>query len=223
MLYRATHDPAYLVMGKELALAINLRMRTPYGFATLRDVDLPHGDERHRDAMESFMLAETLKYLYLLFDECNAVHVQGRLRGSIPSYCGAVESGSSVGSHVGWVFNTEAHLFPNTAEWWGPVSSNNLFTELLEDYLMWGEGVVPFAFPSDDRLGCYSPLNDDGIAAGVEFHRRRLDVIDSLIDGLHELQGGDNDRGGGNTAPHRFYCANHALSDVERISKSIFR
>ncbi|PWU88799.1 putative mannosyl-oligosaccharide 1,2-alpha-mannosidase IB [Trypanosoma cruzi] len=77
MLYRATHDPAYLVMGKELALAINLRMRTPYGFATLRKVDLPHGDEQHGDTMESFMLAETLKYLYLLFDECNACMFRG--------------------------------------------------------------------------------------------------------------------------------------------------
>ncbi|KAF5224869.1 hypothetical protein ECC02_002174 [Trypanosoma cruzi] len=191
MLYRATHDPAYLVMGKELALAINLRMRTPYGFATLRNVDLPHGDEQHGDTMESFMLAETLKYLYLLFDECNAVHVQGKLRGSIPSYCAAVESGSSVGSHVGWVFNTEAHLFPNTAEWWGPVSAES--------------------------------AREEEEVSGDTLTQRRLDVIDSLIDGLHELQGGDNDRGGGNTAPHRFYCANHALSDVERISKSIFR
>ncbi|PWV12224.1 putative mannosyl-oligosaccharide 1,2-alpha-mannosidase IB [Trypanosoma cruzi] len=191
MLYRATHDPAYLVMGKELALAINLRMRTPYGFATLRNVDLPHGDEQHGDTMESFMLAETLKYLYLLFDECNAVHVQGKLRGSIPSYCAAVESGSSVGSHVGWVFNTEAHLFPNTAEWWGPVSAES--------------------------------AREEEEVSGDTLTQRRLDVIDSLIDGLHELQGGDNDRGGGNTAPHRFCCANHALSDVERISKSIFR
>ncbi|ESL10372.1 mannosyl-oligosaccharide 1,2-alpha-mannosidase IB [Trypanosoma rangeli SC58] len=106
MLYRATHDPAYLVMGRELALAINLRMRTPYGFSTLRGVNLPHSDQQHGDTMESFMIAETLKYLYLLFDECNVVHVQGKLRGSVPPYCAAVERGSKWGEPtVGWVFN----------------------------------------------------------------------------------------------------------------------
>ncbi|RNF07268.1 mannosyl-oligosaccharide 1,2-alpha-mannosidase IB [Trypanosoma rangeli] len=187
MLYRATHDPAYLVMGRELALAINLRMRTPYGFSTLQRVNLPHSDQHHGDTMESFMIAETLKYLYLLFDECNVVHVQGKLRGSVPPYCAAVEGGSSRGSHVGWVFNTEAHLFPNTAEWWGPNAVTDSFV-WLDDYIMWGEDVIPFMFPSDDRLGCHAAFNDDGLAAGVELHRERLEVIDGLIENFNALK-----------------------------------
>ncbi|RNF22348.1 mannosyl-oligosaccharide 1,2-alpha-mannosidase IB [Trypanosoma conorhini] len=191
MLYRATHDPAYLVMGRELALAINLRMRTPYGFSTLHNVKLPHRDSQHGDTMESFMIAETLKYLYLLFDECNAVHVQGKPRGGIPPYCAAVESGSSVGSHVGWVFNTEAHLFPNTAEWWGPISVDEAKVE--ED------------------------------VSGETLMERRLEVIDGLIESFHALKRDGKDRGKGNATTHQFYCANHAVNDVERISKSIFR
>ncbi|AAZ13057.1 mannosyl-oligosaccharide 1,2-alpha-mannosidase IB, putative [Trypanosoma brucei brucei TREU927] len=192
MLYRATRDPTYLLMGKELALAINLRMRTPYGFSSVSDVRYPHHDGVHRDSMESFMIAETLKYLYLLFDECNAVHVQGRMGGRASPHC-VMDSGSgSSVSHVGWVFNTEAHLFPNSAEWWAPTSLETLDKEA-----------------------------EDPAAA---LRRQRLEVIDGLLASFEEVDGevvGANDKGG--AALYQFHCANHALSDVGRLSKSVFR
>ncbi|KAH8620002.1 putative Glycosyl hydrolase family 47 [Trypanosoma vivax] len=98
MLYRATRDPVYLVMGRELALGINLRTRTPYGFSTLGDVSYPHHDGLHRDEMESFMIAETLKYLYLLFDECNPIHIHGRMGGRASPSCAAPSTAGAQGA-----------------------------------------------------------------------------------------------------------------------------
>lgn len=58
------------------------------------------------DRMESFFLAETTKYLYLLFDEHNFIH---QSNGSVdhqtkPSLSPSCNTGSA-----GYVFNTEAH------------------------------------------------------------------------------------------------------------------
>nr|CCC92065.1 unnamed protein product [Trypanosoma congolense IL3000] len=192
MLYRATRDPAYLVMGKEIALAINLRMRTPYGFSSLNDVRYPHDDGRHRDSMESFFIAETLKYLYLLFDECNVIHVHGRMGGPASPHCTANVTVRGGEGHVGWLFNTEAHLFPNTAEWWSPSASEEPEVKVDDD--------------------------------GAELQRRRLEVLDGLIESFEEVSDGSlrrSDRG--SAAPYQFHCANHALSDVGRLSKSVIR
>ncbi|KAH9593406.1 Glycoside hydrolase family 47 [Trypanosoma melophagium] len=192
MLYRATRDPAYLVMGRELALAINLRMRTPYGFSSLRNVNHPHHDGLHDDSMESFMVAETIKYLYLLFDECNVIHVQGRAPGSIPSYCSTAPSHGGETSHVGWLFNTEAHLFPNTAEWWGPL-------------------------PAADG-GRHGKMTPDAL------RRKRLSVIDEMLRGLDgATDANHSEDADADLFPHRSYCANHAINDMERISRSVFR
>eukprot|EP01013_Petalomonas_cantuscygni_P018209 TRINITY_DN35581_c0_g1_i1.p1 TRINITY_DN35581_c0_g1~~TRINITY_DN35581_c0_g1_i1.p1 ORF type:complete len:585 (+),score=96.72 TRINITY_DN35581_c0_g1_i1:156-1910(+) len=76
-LHRATGDPAYLAMGRDIAAAIIRRARTFCGYATLSDV-LPDVAVRglpafgpFEDRMETFLIAETLKYLYLLFDPHN--------------------------------------------------------------------------------------------------------------------------------------------------------
>ncbi|KAK7198124.1 Glycosyl hydrolase family 47 [Novymonas esmeraldas] len=103
-LYRSTHDPAYLQMGREFALGLQLRARVPFGLATMFDTSLPHNRERLKDYMESFAIAETLKYLYLLFDEASPIH---RRVGS-----------DAAGTSAGWVFTTEAHPFPNTVGNW---------------------------------------------------------------------------------------------------------
>lgn len=54
--------------------------------------------------MESFFLAETTKYLYLLFDTDNFIHNQGQQGSSINTVNGkcVIETG-------GYIFNTEAH------------------------------------------------------------------------------------------------------------------
>nr|CAH8854656.1 unnamed protein product [Trichobilharzia regenti] len=102
--YRATHDPALIDMGVDILTSIEVSARTPCGFATIADVT-KHTLE---DRMESFFLAETTKYLYLLFDENNFIHqLPGEqiLAGSSRSPSGLQcypESG-------GYIFNTEAH------------------------------------------------------------------------------------------------------------------
>lgn len=61
-------------------------------------------DHRKEDRMESFFLAETTKYLYLLFDTDNFIHNQGQHGTVIETAHGEciVDSG-------GYIFNTEAH------------------------------------------------------------------------------------------------------------------
>ena len=60
-LYRATRAPFYLHAGREILESLDRHMRTSCGFATLHSVK----DRTLEDRMESFFLAETLKYLYL--------------------------------------------------------------------------------------------------------------------------------------------------------------
>jgi mannosyl-oligosaccharide alpha-1,2-mannosidase len=64
-MYRLTGDVRYRRQGKKLFAALVRHSKVDAGFATVTDVRLeaPH----HRDEMQSFVLAETLKYLYLLF------------------------------------------------------------------------------------------------------------------------------------------------------------
>jgi mannosidase alpha-like ER degradation enhancer 2 len=62
-LYHYTHNEKYLEMGKTFLDNLVKYCRTDAGFAELKNVITK---EKH-DGMESFFLAETLKYLYLLF------------------------------------------------------------------------------------------------------------------------------------------------------------
>lgn len=82
--YRATKDVSILEWALEFADRFEQIMKKPCGFAMIKDVDTLELE----DKMESFFIAETLKYLYLIFDEANEFN------------------------GVGWVFNTEAHPLP---------------------------------------------------------------------------------------------------------------
>uniref|UniRef100_A0A1I7XHR6 alpha-1,2-Mannosidase n=1 Tax=Heterorhabditis bacteriophora TaxID=37862 RepID=A0A1I7XHR6_HETBA len=72
-LYRATEDPQFLEIGAQLIDAIEHSAKTSCGYATINNVN-EHSIE---DRMESFFLAETTKYLYLLFDPSNFLHSDG--------------------------------------------------------------------------------------------------------------------------------------------------
>jgi len=62
-LYRLTKDPRYLQMGRTFFDSLVKYCKTDAGYAALRNVET----KEKRDNMESFFLAETLKYLYLLY------------------------------------------------------------------------------------------------------------------------------------------------------------
>ncbi|XP_058829878.1 ER degradation-enhancing alpha-mannosidase-like protein 2 [Topomyia yanbarensis] len=99
-LYRATGDPYLLEVGEDILRSIEHSAKTPCGYATIKNVR----DHHKEDRMESFFLAETTKYLYLLFDSDNFIHNDGRMGTVIDTPHGEciIEAG-------GYIFNTEAH------------------------------------------------------------------------------------------------------------------
>uniref|UniRef100_A0A452UAG3 alpha-1,2-Mannosidase n=1 Tax=Ursus maritimus TaxID=29073 RepID=A0A452UAG3_URSMA len=85
-LWRQTHDPIYRAWGWEVVTALEKYCRTDAGFSGIQDVysSVPNHDNKQ----QTFFLAETLKYLYLLFSEDDMLSLED------------------------WVFNTEAHPLP---------------------------------------------------------------------------------------------------------------
>uniref|UniRef100_A0A914MRJ6 alpha-1,2-Mannosidase n=1 Tax=Meloidogyne incognita TaxID=6306 RepID=A0A914MRJ6_MELIC len=99
-LYKATEDPAYLHVAAGIVDTIEQFTKTKCGYASVRDVQKWTLEDR----MESFFLSETIKYLYLIFDEKNFIHNDGtsaKLLETTDGHC-IIEAG-------GWIFNTEAH------------------------------------------------------------------------------------------------------------------
>lgn len=99
-LYRATGDPFLLQVGEDILRSIQHSARTSCGYATIKNVR----DHSTEDRMESFFLAETTKYLYLLFDPDNALNNDGGHGTVIDTPNGQCLIGAG-----GYVFNTEAH------------------------------------------------------------------------------------------------------------------
>ncbi|KAG1755785.1 glycoside hydrolase family 47 protein [Suillus lakei] len=69
-LYRATRDPYYLDVGERILRDLIVRAKVDCGLTGIQDLRTNARDDR----MESFALSETLKYLFLLFDEDNPLH-----------------------------------------------------------------------------------------------------------------------------------------------------
>lgn len=99
-LYRATADPTLLQLGRDVVESIEKISRVDCGFATVKDVR----DHKLDNRMESFFLAETVKYLYLLFDPDNFLHNDGSHFDTVSGPYGDCVLGAG-----GYVFNTEAH------------------------------------------------------------------------------------------------------------------
>ncbi|KAK6123413.1 hypothetical protein DH2020_042836 [Rehmannia glutinosa] len=87
-LYQATKDPWYLEVGESIVDSLNLHTRVEGGFASVRDVTTMELE----DHQHSFFLAETCKYLYLLFDDSFLVNQN-------------------------YIFTTEGHPLPIKSSW----------------------------------------------------------------------------------------------------------
>ncbi|XP_019959259.1 mannosyl-oligosaccharide 1,2-alpha-mannosidase IA [Paralichthys olivaceus] len=85
-MWRFTHDPKYREWGWEAVQALEQHCRIEGGYSGVRDVYA--SSPNHDDVQQSFYLAETLKYLYLLFSDDDHLPFDH------------------------WVFNTEAHPLP---------------------------------------------------------------------------------------------------------------
>lgn len=83
LMYRMTGDATWMDKAWTMFEAIEKYTRSSVAAASLKDVTTPNGDRA--DSMESFWLAETLKYFYLVFSEFDVVDLDT------------------------WVLNTEAH------------------------------------------------------------------------------------------------------------------
>ncbi|KAG8565764.1 hypothetical protein GDO81_012968 [Engystomops pustulosus] len=99
-LYKATKDPTLLELGRDAIESIERISKVDCGFATIKDVR----DHKLDNRMESFFLAETIKYLYLLFDPDNFIHNDGSEFDLVVTPYGECVLGAG-----GYVFNTEAH------------------------------------------------------------------------------------------------------------------
>lgn len=87
-LYRLTGDRKYRDWGWKIFQSFEKYSKLPEGYSSMNNVRNP-GNVGLRNKMESFFLGETLKYLYLLFnDDMNDVPLDK------------------------FVFNTEAHPLP---------------------------------------------------------------------------------------------------------------
>jgi len=98
-MYRATKDPILLNFGKLMVDMIEKVTKTQCGYATIKNVLNHQLDNR----MESFYLSETLKYLYLLFDEDHFLNNPQPFTHQFPSNNQQCVLGT------GYIFNTEAH------------------------------------------------------------------------------------------------------------------
>lgn len=126
--YHATHDPAYEAMGEEFARGMHLRSRVGGGLSSLRSVSLPpFRFFSYSGFTESFLLAETLKYLYLLLEEVEwtkkGVHWEGGK--NIPESIRGGEERNVVSSPPKpwmhhWIFTSEAHMIPDSFFFWAP-------------------------------------------------------------------------------------------------------
>ncbi|OVA13843.1 Glycoside hydrolase [Macleaya cordata] len=93
-LYKATRDPRYLDAGRDMVASLQYGARCPCGYCHISDVE----SHKQEDHMESFFLAETVKYLWLLFDLAAGPD-------------NLVENGP-----YKYIFSTEGHLLPTTPE-----------------------------------------------------------------------------------------------------------
>ncbi|XP_061781820.1 ER degradation-enhancing alpha-mannosidase-like protein 2 [Nerophis lumbriciformis] len=138
-LFRATGDHTYLQLGFDALESIEKIAKTPCGYASVKDVR----DHQLDNRMESFFLAETLKYLYLLFDPAHFLH-----GGGAESWEEGGEDGQCVLSAGGYIFNTEAHPLDPAAL--HCCSRHARERQELRDILL-GERSAPPASHADDH------------------------------------------------------------------------
>lgn len=154
-LYRATKDPHYLEVAKQVMDSINDYVRVPCGFAGVKDVRTMS----HEDRMDSFVLSETFKYLYMIFAD--------------PS--------DLIFDPDNYVFTTEAHFLPlNIGN-----DPNEVPRRLLihpDDILLSPKGYYVYANPSSANQ---RPTEAD---EALRIRERTQGVLEELFDMQRQQQ-----------------------------------
>ena len=176
-LYRATSDKSLLAIGEDVLRSIQHSTRTPCGYATVKDTR----DHRLEDRMESFFLAETTKYLYLLFDPDNFIHGKGN-SGKVHEVAGrtcVLDTGA-------YIFNSEAHPIDVGAfDCCNGPSDEDIWKDiwLPSNKVRINEGHIeksPFRYVSEPLSPtCMAPTFSDFI--GIDVRRSILYPADELI------------------------------------------
>ncbi|TDL29347.1 alpha-mannosidase [Rickenella mellea] len=136
-LYRATKDTFYLDVGERILYDLILRAKVDCGLSGILDLRTNKRDDR----MESFVLSETLKYLFLLFDEANPLHKDDS----------------------NFVFTTEGHILKLGREHLKPLSSVRRRQRRVENLQ------CPAYEPP--LQGIYNSDSDKGLLGGVRMRK----------------------------------------------------
>ncbi len=86
VLYHLTKDPVYREWGWEIFQAIEEQTKTDSAYAAIKDVDTMEKDDR----MESFFMAETLKYLYLLQNDNHTIDLLNTVSTAALFFCDGI-------------------------------------------------------------------------------------------------------------------------------------
>nr|BAN20892.1 mannosyl-oligosaccharide alpha-1,2-mannosidase, putative [Riptortus pedestris] len=155
-LYRATGDHHYLRVGEKILRGLQSYTKVPCGYAALSDVR----SGRHDDRMDSYVLAETFKYLYLLFADPSDLII----------------------NLDDFLFTTEAHLLPLSLSRIRINSNTSSYTEALDDED--GPQTCPSSlklFPEALRKPLKNFVSDTCPDSGKQNIRRRLLAINFQI------------------------------------------
>nr|XP_022908380.1 ER degradation-enhancing alpha-mannosidase-like protein 3 [Onthophagus taurus] len=158
-LYTATNDPYYLEVGRNVLKSLQKYARVPCGYAAVNDVRTG----RQEDRMDSFVLAETLKYLYLLFADREDLIL------NLDEF----------------IFTTEGHLLPLSLS---SYKNNTLIEEETEDYYYEYARICPNSltlFPESVR----KPLRNmvDGMCPR-RIGKRRLTAAEFSASNMNHLK-----------------------------------
>ncbi|KAF8897458.1 alpha mannosidase-like protein [Infundibulicybe gibba] len=122
-LYRATRDPFYLDVGERVLFDLITRTKVDCGLTGIQDLRTNKRDDR----MESFALSETLKYLFLLFDEGNPLH----------------------SDDSNYVFTTEGHILTLDSKYLKPMSAARKKMRSIDNHQC--PPYIPFVLVNSDR------------------------------------------------------------------------
>ncbi|KAK4877426.1 hypothetical protein RN001_009932 [Aquatica leii] len=158
-LYAATNDPYYLEVGKNVLKSLQKYARVPCGYAAVNDVHTG----KQEDRMDSFVLAETFKYLYLLFTDSEDLII------NLDEF----------------VFTTEGHLLPLTLATHTNISRNIMDDEIDDSEFARSCPNSKQLFPESVR----KPLRNmvDGVCPR-RLTKRKLTATEFSVSNLNHLR-----------------------------------